>query len=169
MTRPKGFTLLEAVVVLLLLAILSSVALSRGLPQAGRSTVGQQAGRVADELRQVQALAMAQGRNLRFAAAGAHYAIHCVPAASWRGGVAHASACADAAAPLDDPARGARASAVLDGGLVFESAASLQFDTLGRLVGQGAAAELHLAHGGERLATVRVEPASGHVSLTVLQ
>lgn len=165
----RGFTLLEALIVALILAALSLVVLVRGSPQAGRSTAGQQAERVADELRQVQAMAMAQGRNLRFAANSGSYASYCVPVSSWRGGVATTSACADEATPIEDRPRGAPVSYTLDGGLVFESAVSLQFDTLGRLVGLDEAAEIHLSHGGDRMATIRVEPDTGHVSTEVLQ
>lgn len=114
-------------------------------------------------------MAMAQGRNLRFAASTGSYASHCVLVSSWRGGVATASACTDEAAPIEDRARGAPASYTLDGGLVFEPAVSLQFDTLGRLVGLDEAAEIHLSHGGDRMATIRVEPDTGHVSTEVLQ
>lgn len=52
---------------------------------------------------------------------------------------------------------------------MFESVVSLQFDTLGRLVGLDAPAHIHLSFAGERMATVWVEPASGHVRTEVLQ
>jgi prepilin-type N-terminal cleavage/methylation domain-containing protein len=63
-TVSRGFTLIELVLVLVILGTLSAYALPRWEP--ADTTVAAQADRLARDLRHAQALAMNQGRTLRF-------------------------------------------------------------------------------------------------------
>ena len=144
-----GFTLLELVAVLLLLAILSTSLFLRWSP--GSSTLNAQADQLAATLRHAQALALAQGRSLRFDVQSAtSYAI------------------TDGAATVTDH-QGVVQNYTLVSGVTL-AGNDLDFDSLGRPIDAGnnlvAAALTWTLTGDGATASVSVSPLTGFVTVT---
>lgn len=154
--RPAaGFTLTELVVILVIAGILAVVVLVRF--DAGQTTVGYHADRLARDIRHTQMLAIAWGRSLRMTTAAASYQVACVTA-----GLAPCDV-----SPVRDPAGGEPFMVPMQNGVTL-SPASLDFDYLGRPV--SAAGTLlstdvmfTLASAGKPPSTVTVRSLTGFV------
>jgi prepilin-type N-terminal cleavage/methylation domain-containing protein len=144
-----GFTLLELVAVLLLLAILSTSLFLRWSP--GKSTLNAQANQLAASLRHAQSLALAQGRSLRFdVQSAASYAI------------------TDGATTITDP-QGLVQSYTLANGVTL-AGNDLDFDSLGRPIDAGnnliAVVETWILTADGATVTISVSPLTGFVTVT---
>ncbi len=147
--RHAGFTLLELVAVLLLLAILSTSLFLRWSP--GSSTLNAQADQLAAVLRHAQALALTQGRSLTFdVQSTTSYAI------------------TDGTATVTDP-QGVVQSYTLANGVIL-AGNDLDFDSLGRPIDAGnnlvATALTWTLTGDGASASVSVSPLTGFVTVT---
>ncbi len=147
--RHAGFTLLELVAVLLLLAILSTSLFLRWSP--GSSTLNAQADQLAAVLRHAQALALTQGRSLTFdVQSTTSYAI------------------TDGTATVTDP-HGVVQSYTLANGVIL-AGNDLDFDSLGRPIDAGnnlvATALTWTLTGDGASASVSVSPLTGFVTVT---
>ena len=147
--QETGFTLLELVTVLLLLAILSTSVFLRWSP--GSVTLNAQADQLAATLRHAQALALAQGRGLGLTIQSAN-----------------AYAITDGTAVITDP-QGVRQAFTLANGATL-SGNDLRFDSLGRPIDASsnliATARSWTLGADGSTATVRVEPVTGFVTVT---
>jgi prepilin-type N-terminal cleavage/methylation domain-containing protein len=146
--RHAGFTLLELVAVLLLLAILSTSLFLRWTP--GSSTLNAQADQLAAALRHAQSLALAQGRSLTLDVQSATgYAI------------------TDGTAPITDPQGLIQTYTLADG--VTLAGNDLDFDSLGRPIDAGnnliAAPQTWTLTGAGATASVSVSPLTGFVTV----
>jgi len=144
-----GFTLLELVAVLLLLAILSTSVFLRGSP--GSSTLNAQADQLAASLRHTQSLALTQGRSLTFDVQSAtSYAI------------------TDGVTTITDP-QGLVQSYTLANGVTL-AGNDLDFDSLGRPIDAGsnliATPQSWTLSAGAATASVSVSPLTGFVTVT---
>lgn len=157
--RSRGFTLIELVIVLIVLAILSSTVILRTSATTARGVTTN-----ADQLRQdiahMQMLAMTWGVPLRLtvAADGASYTVTCRSIGT---------SCTSLSTPPTDPATGARFKTTLTDGVVVSPAnATLNFDSMGRpvngavLISANPAASLSVTGGGQSM-TVSVYPITG--------
>ena len=157
--RPRsGLTLIELVLVLSLLAILSTSMLIRVPPAAGRSTAALQAQQLADDLRHARGLALSGGRGLQFVFMANGYRV-CLAGTD----------CSNMAGALHEPGHpGGRFEVELKHDLVFARSLTLQFDTLGQpQIELPLQIELLLA--GTALIRVTVAPVTAAVTVDVLQ
>lgn len=147
--QQRGFSLTELVVVLAVLGILAAYALPRWAP--ADTTVAAQADRLARDLRHAQAIAMNQGRTLRFDIQGpAAYSVT-------SGGT-----------PVTDPATMQPFQITLDNSVTV-SGTDTDFDSLGRPADSGsllASARVFTVSGSTRTATVTLSPVTGFVAVS---
>jgi prepilin-type N-terminal cleavage/methylation domain-containing protein len=145
-----GFTLLELVTVLLLLAILGTSLFLRWTP--GAATLNAQADQLAATLRHAQTLALAQGRGLTFSVQSTtRYTV------------------TDGAGVITDPA-GVRQDFTLSNGVSLTAGNNQEFDSLGRPIDAArnllASAQSWTLSGDGSTATVSIAPVTGFVSVT---
>ena len=146
----SGFSIIELVVVMVLLAILSAVAVMAVMPRAGENTAGYQAGRLASDLRHTQMLAMAWGKNLNFATSPGSYSVSC----------ASGSTCTST--PVSDPGHSGSFDVSMESVTLSATANPLTFDIVGRPSGP---ATFTLAVDGVTVATVTVAANTGFVAV----
>ncbi|NNG11615.1 MAG: prepilin-type N-terminal cleavage/methylation domain-containing protein [Halobacteria archaeon] len=146
----RGFTLIELLLVLVILGALSAYALPRWEPTD--TTVAAQADRLARDLRHAQALAMNQGRSLRF---------DIQPPSAYRvtdsGGTT-----------VTDPADQQAFQVTLDNNVTL-GGNDTEFDSLGRPVSGGtllAADRNFTLNGNSATVTVTLSPVTGFVAIT---
>lgn len=154
--RTRGFTLVELVMVIVVVAILGVVMLTRYHDPA-ETGVSIEADRLGRDIRHVQILAMTWGQTLRLTAAGTGYSVSCVTAGSAPCNVA----------PVVDPATAAAFARTLETGITVAGAA-LDIDALGRPVSGGAllnADTVYTLTGGSQNSTVTVARLTGFVSV----
>lgn len=150
-----GFTLVELIVLLVIAGTLAVVALVRF--DAGQTTVGYHADRLARDLRHTQMLALTWGRSLRVTTTTTTYQVSCVTAGTTPCNVS----------PVRDPAGGEPFTVTMQNGVTLSPATTFNFDFLGRPV--SAAGALLLADvtftlvGGGKPATVTVRSLTGFV------
>jgi len=147
--QQAGFTLLELVLVLLLLAILGGSLFQRWSP--GSSSLNAQADQLARTLRHAQSLALAQGRSLTFDVQSATtYAI------------------TDGVATITDPQSVVQNYTLANGAIL--AGGDLDFDSLGRPIDVAnnliTAAQTWTLSAGGATATVSVSPLTGFVTVT---
>ncbi|HEX6364186.1 MAG TPA: prepilin-type N-terminal cleavage/methylation domain-containing protein [Albitalea sp.] len=154
--RTGGFTLPELTAVLLLAAILATVALPRMLDRGGFAARGA-ADFIASSMRYAQKSAIAMRRNVCVTVGTERLAISVA---------ADAGSAQPCAAALADPATGwPFDSRPYDGGATVATPATLVFDALGRPLaspGVALAAPLALTVNGHA-APIRLEPETGYV------
>lgn len=120
--RQSGFTLVELVMVMVIVAILATYAVNRYYT-AANSTGAEQAQQLARDLRHAQMLAFTGGRQLVVTRAGNNYNVSCA--------VAGAAPCNFN--PIVDPLTGLTFSVTLQNAATFTAGpATLRFDSLGR-------------------------------------
>jgi prepilin-type N-terminal cleavage/methylation domain-containing protein len=144
----QGFTLIELVAVLVLLATLAGTLYTRSLSDAPRA--GAEAAQLARALRHAQALALGQGRSLTLD----------IQSAS-------AYVISDGVSAIRDP-QGETQAFALDTGIAL-AGNDIQFDGLGRPVSGGnliAAAQSWILSGSGTSFTVSVQPLTGSVAVT---
>jgi len=144
--RSAGFTLVELVAVMIIMATLSALVLPRFLHRG--ATEPAQADQLARALRHAQALAMGQGRGLTFdVVSPGSYAI------------------TDGVEAIHDPA-GELQRYDLEHGVLITAGSDLSFDSLGRPVSGGSlltSPQTWTLNGG---ASVTLQPVTGFVSVT---
>lgn len=145
--------MIELIVVLVLLAILSSFVASKALPRTGESTAGYQAQLLAGDLRHAQILAMTWGKDLNFTTTSTSYSVSCANSST--------GPCAPPS-PVVDPGHSGLFTVTLDGVTVATSAPSLTFNILGTPSSQ---ASFTLSSNGVSLATVTVAAGTGFVTV----
>ncbi|MDH3870689.1 MAG: prepilin-type N-terminal cleavage/methylation domain-containing protein [Gammaproteobacteria bacterium] len=149
-TVSQGFTLIELLLVLVILGTLSAYALPRWEPT--NTTLAAQADRLARDLRHTQALAMNQGRSLRF---------DIQPPSDYR--VTDSSG-----TTVTDPADQQAFQVTLDNNVTL-AGSDTEFDSLGRPVSAGtllATARSFILNGNAATATVTLSPVTGFVTIT---
>ncbi len=145
----RGFTLIELLLVLVILGALSTYALPRWAPTD--TTLAAQADRLARDLRHAQALAMNQGRSLRFVIQ---------PPSSYR--VTDSSG-----TTVTDPADQQAFQVTLDNNVTL-GGSDTEFDSLGRPVSAGtllAADRSFTLNGNTATATVTLSAVTGFVAI----
>ncbi len=162
----RGFSQIELLTTLALAGIMSASVIPKMMPQAGKSTAGYQALRLADDLRHTRLLAMSWGRPLDFMADSQTWRVGCstgcilaTPAA------AH---CPNPTAVVVDPGHHGPFCVALENGVTLSGPASIQFDLLGRPQHAGAIV-YQLSANGMLIATVSVAADTGFVTTAVLQ
>lgn len=149
-TVSRGFSLIELLLVLVILGTLSAYALPRWEP--ADTTLAAQAERLARDLRHAQALAMSQGRSLRF---------ELQPPSGYR--VTDSSG-----TTVTDPADQQPFLATLDNGVTL-GGSDTEFDSLGRPVNGGALLATDRSFtltGNAASTTVTLSAVTGFVAIT---
>lgn len=167
-TRQRGASLLELVMVLTMAGVISAYALPKVLPEAGKSTAGYQASRLADNLRHTRMLAMGWGKALTFISASNSYRVTCTNAADCNSMSAAAINCPNPTTVVSSPGQSGPFCIALEGGVTLSAPAALEFDTLGRPV-TSSSTDYRLYVGPTLMATVSVAAATGNVSTIVLR
>lgn len=131
--QPTGFTLIEAIMVIVLIAILSVVAISRS-NSVSDLTLQSQAEKMAADLRHAQALATSLGRNLSFSispGSNGTYQVSCTQDGNYTYKLSDAPCDRD---PIIDPATRQAFTVALEKGTVLSALQSttLTFNTLGK-------------------------------------
>lgn len=149
----SGFTLVELVIVLVVLAILSYFVIRSFGPRDSLSL--QQAERLRNDLQHAQMLALTWGQSLRVNAAASSYTVSCVSAGAAPCNVS----------PVVNPASGQPFSVALESGLTLAGPGfSLDFDALGRPKNGAnfiAAPAVYTISGASVARTVTVTPLTG--------
>lgn len=124
MRQQRGFSLIELVMIMIIIAILAGYAVSR-FGSAGAATGSTEAEHFARDLRHAQMLAITLGKQLCVSAAGSSYSVRDTTAGS-------PPTCN--AGAMTDPTTGAAFSVTLQNGASFTAvpAPVLRFDSLGR-------------------------------------
>jgi len=157
--RQRGVTLIELTIIMIVLAVLATVALLRYQP-AG-SGVGYQADRLARDIRHMQMLAMTWGTTLRLVPTATGYSVRCASGS--------ATPPCNGANPVIDPADGqAFQYSPLENGVIL-AGGNLDIDSLGRPVVYGvglitAANPSFTLTGGGKVPTVTVQRLTGFVT-----
>lgn len=155
-SRQSGFTTIEMIMVIVIIAVLSVVAASRW--SATDNTLPYQADLLARNVRHMQILAMSWGKSLRLTSSGSTYSVACVTAAAAPCNVS----------PVVDPVTGAPFSVTLDNSATL-TAATIDIDSLGRPVSAGtpvATSQSITLSGGLQTWTVTVAPITGFVTVS---
>jgi len=165
-----GASLLELLLVLVILAILSALALPGSSDRLELHRVAQRAQQLQADLHHARALAALGGRNLRFAITPQGYRVTCVAADDWvdAAWLAANSAGCDPTVPIADPGRSRRFEVVLPDELRFEQSANWIYDVTGRAASLPVETmDIHLQAHGQRRATVRLQAQTGMASVVV--
>lgn len=144
--RQQGFTLIELIVVMLVMAVLAAYAGTRW--SFGDATVSAQAEQLARDLRHAQMLAMQQGQTLRLESTGGGYRV------------------TDGTSVILDPATQTDFIQPLDNGVSL-SGGPVEFDSLGRPVSGGSLVSAPVSftlNGNSDSAGLSVAPVTGFVS-----
>ena len=148
--QPRGFTLLELVMVIVIIGVLAAIAVPR--MSLTDSSVHAQAAQIARDIRHVQMLAMSQGRTLTFQSLGSSY--RCVDSTS---------------AIITDPTTQQLFNFTLSNGVTM-SVGAVNFDSLGRPVIGGAlvsAADIPFTVSGEtQTSNITVSRVTGFVAVS---
>ncbi len=163
-----GFTQLELVMTIALAGIMSAGAVSKWMPQAGKSSAGYQALRLADDLRHTRLLAMAWGKSLVFSSDGSSWRVSCSDPSQCANATPAASACPNPTSVVVDPGHHGPFCIVLENGVTLSGPATIAFDLLGRPQ-SAAAMSFQLSANGVVIATVSVAADTGFVTTAVLQ
>jgi MSHA pilin protein MshC len=148
--HPRGFTLVELIVVIAILAIISTIGMSR-FASTAPFTARAAADELGSTLRAAQRIAVAQRRVV-------HVLVQADPVLVQ---LCRDAACTEPIAPTDGSSSWFNPGA----GIVLSASASFSFDGMGR-PSFGSALELIPSDGGSTLGpTVRVEPDTGLVRL----
>ena len=149
----RGFTIVELVTVMVLLALISAYAVIRSVSSAD-VTLPSQAQSMASDIRHTQALATTWGRSLRLAicAASATYTVSDKSSA--------ATACNQAA--VTDPATGDSFNVTLEKGVALAGPDTLDFNSLG----QPSNAAIYTLSAAGTTETVAVQALTGSVTVT---
>jgi len=123
----SGFTLIELVMVIVLLAIISVYAVTK-LPGDNTIKLSAQAEMFATHIQHIQALAMDWGQPLRLTVNTSGYSVNCVM-------VSTTPPCNNS--PVIDPTTNEVFSITLESGVSLSGSAVTDFDTLGRPVAAG--------------------------------
>ena len=153
----KGFTLIELVLVMVVMALLVAVTATRW--NAGDATASYQADLLARNIRHMQILAMTWGQSLRLSVASPSYSVSCVTASA-------APPCN--ASPVFDPASGKVFSETLVNGVTL-AGANLDIDSLGRPVSGGVlltANRVYALAAGAQTWSVTIGPITGFAAVT---
>jgi prepilin-type N-terminal cleavage/methylation domain-containing protein len=150
--RSRGFTLTELIIIIVLLGVVTSYALSKAMPQASQATLGYQASMLADDLRQTQMLAMSWGKPLRFTPSSGSYAVTCVAVS--------VAPCTSTSTAVYDIGHAGSFSVTLANGVTL-SGSSVDFD----IVGKPSAARTFTLTGGGQTRTVTVAAGTGYVAV----
>lgn len=131
--QPAGFTLIELIMVIVLIAILSVVAISRS-NSVSDLTLQSQAEKMAADLRHTQALATSLGRNLSFSVSpgsNGTYQVSCTHGSTYTYKLSDAPCDSD---PIIDPGTRQAFKVTLEKGTVLGAlqGTTLTFDTLGK-------------------------------------
>ena len=151
----RGFTVVELVLVMVLLALLSVYAVMRSVSPA-EVTLPSQAQKMASDIRHAQTLASTWGRRLRISTGGSSYWVTCTSSVV-------APCPAAITTPVTDPATGSSFQVSLQKNVIFESpsTATLDINSLGQPL---AAASYTLSAGS--IKTVAVTTLTGFVTVT---
>ena len=152
MRRSRGFTLTELIIVIVMLGVVTSFAISKAMPQAGQATLGYQATQLAGNLRHTQMLAMAWGKELRFTPNSTTYAVTCVTVS--------VSPCTSTSTPVYDIGQAANFTVTLANGVTI-SGSAVDFNIVGK---PSAAATFTLTASGQTR-TVTVAANTGFVTV----
>jgi hypothetical protein len=164
----RGFSQLELLTTVTLTGIMFAGAVHHWMPQAGKSTAGYQALRLADDLRHTRLLAMGWGKTLNFNASASSWRVSCAVASSCTQVSAPASTCPDSAPAVVDPGHHGPFCVPLENGVTLSGPSSIGFDLLGRPQYAGAIT-YQLSANGATIATVSVAADTGFVSTSVQQ
>ena len=164
----RGFSQLELVMTIALAGIMSAGAVNQWMPQAGKSSAGYQALRLADDLRHTRLLAMAWGKSLVFSSAGGSWRVSCSDPSQCANATPAASACPNPTSVVVDPGHHGAFCVPLESGVTLSGPATIEFDLLGRPQ-SAAAMSFQLSANGATIATVTVAADTGFVTTTVLQ
>jgi len=148
-----GFTLVELVIVVVLLAVLSVYVAIRGVSPA-EATLPSQAEQLARDIRHLQVLAATKGQHLRVNTTASGYSVTCIEA---EGPIA-----CDASASL---------SVTLKDAVLAGPSPPLDFDSLGRPLENGSVRttpSTYTLSAGTASMAVRVSPISGFVAVASL-
>lgn len=158
----RGFTLVELIVVMLLVAVIGAVATTRW--SASDATAPYQAYALARDLEHMQMLAMSWDQSLRLSvpAGGNSYSIVCSSGSA-------TAPCAGAGA-ITNPATSAAYSVTLQDGVTLPGPASVDIDHLGHPVSSAGALlnadQVFVLTGGGQTWSVRLKPVTGFVAVT---
>ncbi len=164
----RGFSQLELVMTIALAGIMSAGAVNKWMPQAGKSSAGYQALRLADDLRHTRLLAMAWGKSLVFSSAGNSWRVSCADPSQCANATPAASACPNPTSVVVDPGHHGPFCIQLESGVTLSGPATIAFDLLGRPQSAGAMS-FQLSANGAAVATVTVAADTGFVTTAVLQ
>lgn len=152
--RQRGFTAIELVVVMVVVAVLSAFAVMKSVSSA-EATLPSQVQKMASDIRHVQVLASTWGQRLRITASAGSYRVSCSSSV--------APPCPSATSmAIIDPATGKRFEIALQKNVVFvnPSTATLDINSLGQPL---AAASYTLRASSDK--TIVVSPLSGLVAV----
>jgi type II secretory pathway pseudopilin PulG len=151
--------LIETIVVLMVLGVLLGFYASTNLGAAAQVSMQFRAAQIADDIRYVQQLAIAGGREITFSAQPSRYMATCST------DVVCLADSDDCGPVLMDRTRNGGLCISLDQGLRFDGPQQVTFDKLGRPTSTGNIEFLLRAH-GQPLASILVHADSGRVTFT---